>query len=394
MPNATTSGSRIAGDQKFPSIKDFCEHILRCGTPGKQAPSGNLWINGAKLGAYEYYYADSSFTYTEPNPDLGANIYSSTDSTKCFFFVCNGDLTFGTSTPVMRPGTPVVVDGIRQIGKKIHCIYVKGNFSNGSLTSTGAETRLIIGRGSYSTDAINEPIVLMPTPAGQYLYPRTSNINIYNGGLGPTAPLSSAGSFTIFTGTDGYPRTSDVEYTDGLMFFGTGGSGATASDGDLAQGGGGLSSSAWAGGGGGGGSYGRTHYDIQPAYISTIGTNADTIEFKSQTRDVLGGAGTSYGGSYTPNISITDPGTGVTGGSVVVFVTGTMANIDISTAGAAGLDPVGSFVTGGGNSGSGPIFVMAKNVVNCSYQAVGFGGNKGGGNGGCGTILQFTGASF
>ncbi len=395
MPNATTSGSRIAGDQKFPSIKDFCEHILRCGTPGKQAPSGDLWINGAKLGAYEYYYADSSFIYTEPNPDSGENIYASTDSNKCFFFVCNGNLTFGSSVPVMRAGTPVEVSGISQQGKRIHCIYVRGNFSNGSLTSTGEETKRILGRGSSSTDTIDEPIVLMPTPAGPYLYPRTANVNTYNGGVGPAAPFASSGSFAIFAGVDGYPRTNNVEYADGLMFFGTGGSGATASEsGEFAQGGGGVSPTAWGGGGGGGGSFGKAHYDTLPAYKGTYGTDADTWEVKSQTRDVLGGAGVVHGASYTPNVTIDNPQTGITGGSVVVFVTGTMANILISTAGAEAPDPFGSFVVGGGNSGSGPIFVMARSVVNCSYQAVDLGGNKGGGSGGHGTILQFTGASF
>lgn len=394
MPHAPTSGAKIEGDQRFPSIKDFCEHILKYGTEGKQAPSGNLWINGANLGAYEYYYAASSFTYTEPNPDLGANIYSSTDSNKCFFFVCNGNLTFGTSVPIMRPGTPVEVSGVRQIGKKIHCVYVKGNFTNGSLTSTGTTKKTIQGRGSNSTDVISEPITLMPTPAGQYLYPRTAYYSVYGPGQPITGGTFSAGSFTIFVGTDGYPRTSNVQYADGLMFYGTGGSGAASSDAEYAQGGAGLSPTAWGGGGGGGGSYNKIHYGASPAFSSTYGMDADTTEGKSQTKDVLGGAGIVYGASFVPNATLSAPSTGITGGSVVVFVTGTMANIEIETRGATGSDPIGSFITGGGNSGSGPIFVMASNVVNCSYISSGFGGNAYGGNGGYGTVLEFTGASF
>ena len=394
ISSAPTSGARIDGDQRFPSIKDFCEHILKYGIEGKQAPSGNLWINGANLGAYEYYYAASSFTYTEPNPDAGANIYSSTDSNKCFFFVCNGNLTFGTSVAIMRPGTPVEVSGIKQFGKKIHCIYVKGNFSNGSLTSTGTSKKTIQGRGSFSTDVISEPITLMPTPAGQYLYPRTAYYSANGPGLPAYSGNFSAGSFTIFSGTDGYPRTSNVQYTDGLMFYGTGGSGASSSDGEFTQGGAGLSPTAWGGGGGGGGSYNKIHYAATPTFSSTYGTDADTWETKSQTKDVLGGAGVAYGACFNPNVTFTTPSTGITGGSVVIFVTGTMANMEIETRGAVGLDPVGSFITGGGNSGSGPIFVMARNVVNCSYLSSGFGGNESGGNGGFGTVLEFTGASF
>jgi hypothetical protein len=394
MSSAPTSGAKIDGDQRFPSIKDFCEHILKYGIEGKQAPSGNLWINGANLGAYEYYYAASSFTYTEPNPDLGANIYSSTDSNKCFFFVCNGDLTFGYSVPVMRPGTPVEVSGVKQIGKKIHCVYVKGNFSNGSLTSTGESRKLIIGRGSASTDVISEEITLMPTPAGQYLYPRTAYYSSNGPGQPATGPTINTGSFTIVAGGDGYPRTTNVQYSDGLMFYGTGGSGAASSEGEAAQGGAGLPPTAWGGGGGGGGSYNKIHYASNPSFSSTYGTDADTTEIKSQTRDVLGGAGVVYGASFTPNVTLETPSTGLTGGSVVVFVTGTMANIEINTRGATGSDPFGSFVTGGGTSGSGPIFVMAKNVVNCFYIATGIGGSKNGGNGGFGTVLEFTGASF
>lgn len=388
-----SSGAKVEGDQHFPSIKDFCEHILKYGVEGKQAPSGNLWINGANLGAYEYYYAASSFTYTEPNP-VDVNIYSSTDSNKCFFFVCNGDLTFGTSVPVMRPGTTVIVNGIRQIGKKMHCIYVKGNFSNGSLTSTGTSRKTVLGRGSSSTDTISEEITLLPSPAGQYLYPRTAYYSSNGPGLPAYAGTFSAGSFTIFAGTDGYPRTSDVQYLNGLMFYGTGGSGATASSGSYAQAGAGLSPTAWGGGGGGGGAYDVIHSSATPTYSSTYGTSAETSEPKSPTRDVLGGAGVVYGGSYTPNVTLDEPGTGITGGSVVIFVTGTMANMEINTQGASGLGPWGSFVTGGGNSGSGPVFVMAKNVVNCVYLAHGYGGNKDGGNGGYGTVLEFTGASF
>lgn len=395
MPNAPTSGGTVNGDQRFPSIKDFCEYILKYGTEGKQAPTGNLWINGANLGAYEYYFVNSSFSYTEPNP-VDVNIYSSTDSNKCFFFVCNGNLT--VSAPSVLAGTSVEVSGVKQLGKKIHCIYVKGNFTNGTSTSTGASFKSVYGRGSPSTDVITEPIVLMPTPAGQYLYPRTANVTYYNGGNPILAPTLTAGTFAISSGTDGYPRTSTPEYTDGIMFLGTGGSGATSSDYYLSQGGAGLPPTAWGGGGGGGGSFGRVSDDAAPNYRSTYGTNASSTESSAKGgtvyHDTMGGAGIVHGYNIEDDAYFTEATTGVTGGIVVIFVTGVMANIQVRTPGAT--PPIvgyPDYITGGGSSGSGPIFVMAQSVVNCGYTAnTGF--EDGGGRGGYGTVIEFTGPSF
>jgi len=379
MSNAPTSGAKIEGDQKFPSVKDFAEYILKYGELGLQTPTGNLWINGANLGGYEYYYYPNALTYTNPNVFAASNIYSSNDQNKCYFFVCRGNLTLNADM------TTGITDSR---GKKLTCVYVKGNIL------TNGPQRIINSYGSPSTDTVAEPITILPSPAGSYLYPRTSNTPYPNQAY---AFLGVSSPFVIFNGVDGFPRDTNPD-NDGLMYFGNGGSGATSSENNgQSRGGAGLRATPFGGGGGGGGSY---NFESTYAYsnaITTTGSDADQFLNKSgYSDDVIGGAGTTPGANILVSGAVANTPNKYTGGSLSVFCTGTMTNISLVTAGASATSTNvnNGTVTGGGNSGGGPLFLMAKSWTNLSIAT--FAGQTfyGGGIGGAGSGIIFGGVSF
>jgi hypothetical protein len=399
MPNAPTSGGKIEGDQHFPSVKDFAEYILKYGIQGKQTPTGNLWINGANLGGYEYFYFQSSLSITTIETS-GVNTYSSADRNKCYFLVVNGSITMSTG---LRFYTGSLATGVT--GKKLTCVYANGNISNGSLTQTFNDNPYFDFMGSNSTDVITEDITILPTPGGGCQYPRISKIGHPNDAF---APNINSSVFTSAPGTNGLSGNSggSVPFPEGKLFFGNGGSGMSSSiDSNTGQGSAGLRATAFGGGGGGGGAHAIIH-DLAGGLLSsyTEGSFAKSIETGSkggETVTVTGGGGIPQGSSIDPAPSRIVAGTVVsrTGGSGVVFARGIIANISYVSAGgqAPGSNGSSNQFVGGGGSGGGPVFAMCQSSVGLATNTTGgigglaYGSNYGGG-GGTGSFVSFTGA--
>jgi len=400
MPNAPTSGGKIEGDQHFPSVKDFAEYILKFGTAGKQTPTGNLWINGANLGAYEYYYSASSLSITTMET-AGVNTFSSADRNKCFFLVVNGNISLNQG---LKFYTGSSTSGVT--GKKLTCIYANGNIWNGALTPTYTSNPYFDFMGSDSTDVITEDITVLPSAGGGLLYPRISKTGVSSTAV---SYLVNSSAFTSVSGNNGgNGNTGSVPPVDGKLFFGNGGSGMSASENNNAgRGSAGLKATAFGGGGGGGGSHGVIHSlqnGLNDPYVS--GSYADTYEASLKggpITTVTGGGGIPQGSSIDPSPSriISTSVESRTGGSGIVFARGVIANISFVSVGGkapSSNESSGLFV-GGGGSGAGPVFTMCQYFVQLATNTGGgsggyaFGTTSGGG-GGTGSFVGFEGAYF
>ena len=401
MPNAPTSGGKVEGDQHFPSVKDFAEYILKFGIAGKQAPTGNLWINGANLGTYEYYYSASSLSITTMETS-GVNAYSSTDRSKCFFLVVNGNISLNQG---LRFYTGSLTSGVT--GKKLTCIYANGNIWNGALTPTYTGNPYFDFMGSDSTDVITEDVTILPTPGGDCLYPRIAKTGYTNNAISSSINSSAFTSINGNNGTSGNFGGS-VPFPEGKLYFGNGGSGmSSSSNNNTGQGSAGFSATAFGGGSGGGGAYGVIH-DLAGGLIAPqiAGSFAKSVETGSkggETITVTGGAGIPQGSSVDPAPSRIVAGTltSRTGGSGIVFARGTIANISYVSVGgeAPGSNGSSASFVGGGGGGGGPVFAMCQSSISLAINTGGGGGGTAygtlyGGAGGTGSFVSFTEAFF
>lgn len=404
LPNAPTSGATIEGDQRFPSVKDFAEYILKFGVAGKQAPTGNLWINGANLGAYEYYYSASSLSVTTMET-AGVNTYSSADRNKCFFLVVNGSISLSPNLEFYTGSSTT-----NSKGKKLTCVYANGNISNGSLVNGSTfDYSSFSFDGSTSTSEIAEDVTIMSSPAGQYLYPRISKTAYpYDA----SANYISSASFASTEGNS--PPSMLTPDADGKMYFGNGGSGMSASDGGVGSiGSAGFRATAFGGGGGGGGALSFTHYNYTGGTTvgGSSGLSIETGSKGGETITVVGGGGMPQGSTIDPAPTRINSQVSRVGGSGIIFAKGLMVNISIySTGGSApqnGNYPNPASFVGGGGAGGGIVFVMAQQELSSySYGSTSSiantnGGSgsivtatKRGGNGGAGAIMKFYGAYF
>ena len=397
MPNTPTSGGKVEGDQHFPSVKDFAEYILKYGIQGKQAPTGNLWINGANLGAYEYFYFQSSLSITTMETS-GVNTYSSADRSKCFFLVVNGSISLSAG---LRFYTGSLATGVT--GKKLTCIYANGNITNGSLTPSYSNNPYFDFMGSDSSDVVTEDITILPTPGGNCLYPRIAKTGYTSDAI---SPMIFSSAFTSVNGNSGMSGNSggSVPFPEGKMFFGNGGSGMSSSiDNTNGQGSAGFKATAFGGGSGGGGAHAIIH-DLASGLIAPLiaGSFAKSVETGSkggETITVTGGAGIPQGSSIDPAPSRIVAGTLVsrTGGSGIVFARGTIANISYVSAGgdAPGSNGSSASFVGGGGSGGGPVFAMCQSSISLAINTGGGGGGEAygtlrGGSGGTGSFVSFT----
>jgi hypothetical protein len=397
MPNAPTSGGSVEGDQHFPSVKDFAEYILKFGIAGKQAPTGNLWINGANLGAYEYYYSASSLSITTMETS-GVNTYSSTDRSKCFFLVVNGDIS-------LSPGLYFYTGSLNAdiVGKKLTCIYANGNISNGSLVSGGGIAGFYF-HGSNSTDQPAEDITIISSPAGAYYYPRIAKTG---DATYAQAQYIVSSAYSSTEGTQ--PPSKRSPSADGKMFFGNGGSGMSASENSVGGiGSAGFRATAWGGGGGGGGSYSVIH-TYQNSGVGVAGSHGESAENPNgkvgTTITVTGGGGMPQGNSLdiSPTRIYGYSLVSRVGGSGIVFARGAIANIYFSATGGRAPDNnnynnAPQFV-GSGGSGGGLIFYMAQSVVSSNANTDPGSGSTvnsilSGGNGAQGAVIGFEEAYF
>lgn len=369
--NYTSSGCTVDGDQYHPTIKDFCEFLLRNGTRNSlQSPTGNLYINGINIGTYEYeVYAGTTITTSY---DRGG-----ADENKNYFLISSAGITIN-NTITLGPSTT-------NKAKRLFVVYSVGDIVAASgvgyiqnkapLTEFSSEISIIYGSIGGT---------------GLYHFPRLAPSPYTYGGESIQISTSPR---TIVSGSAGQPTSSTPVFygSDGIMHGGNGGSGAASSGGGSFAGSGvGQYGSSIGGGGGGGGAF--DSYANQTRAIDHSGGNAASFADDGKGNPVYstsGGGGTDIGTSMPKAGGDTLTNGTLSGGAVVVFSTGSTSTIfEIRTTGGSASTYASSPFVSGGGSGGGPIFLMSTSATSTSFSSAGGAGGSNGGPGGQGITLR------
>jgi len=366
--NSPTSGCSVAGDQYFPTIKDFCEFLLANGTRSSlQSPSGNLYINGINIGEYEYeVYNGISIS---SNYDRGG-----ANENKNYFLISSAGITINDNI-TLGPSTA-------NKAKRLFVIYsvgiIGGNNNLGKIANkaplTEFSSHISVIYGSVGGTGLYHHARLIPNPIG--------------GGGNSTSASSSPR--IIIGGNRGLPETSVRAGTDGTMYPGNGGSGAlSAGLGAFAQSGAGQFASSIGGGGGGAGAYDEVAGSGQG--IDHSGGNAAVFSINKgePVYSTSGGGGTNIGTSVAKDGGDTLTNGTVSGGAVIIFCTGaTNSLFEVATTGGSASTYASSPYVSGGGSGGGPLFIMSTNATSTTCITNGGDAGANGGIGGVGILIR------
>lgn len=265
---------------------------------------GTLTINGNAIGSYDYTVKNGNQTVSSFN---ASDWFTSTQDTRSALIVVNGNLTINSGQTF-----------IPSVRKLFTCIYVNGNLTlNGSISMSA--------RGANHSGTGN---------SGGYVLEQ--DIRLING------------TYSSVTN----PQIPAVS---------TGGAGACGAGGDGGHGSGtwgvGANGTCFGGGPGGGG---PPNYVAAPTYRGGVGgLSYENPDGLADPNTYGSGAGNPGGAGSRPQAA------SGTGGTLIVFVKGTLSGSGTFTAvGATGGDgssigPARRFSHGGGGSGGGSINIIA-----------------------------------
>ena len=330
---------------------------------------GTLTVNSLGLNNYDYVVKQGNTTISSFIPE---EWFTNTEDSAAALIVVKGNLTVNSGITF----TP-------QVRKLFTCIWVQGNLTvNGtiSMTARGASTNLL-------TNTNNTIRIIDGT------YSSVTNPEVpANGGAGGAAFTSTASNTPGNNGSNGSNGGTGGGGSGGkyLVTVGTGGAGASGSAFSGGPGGGGSNSGTATSGGANGGVGGRSD--------SVGGGNASG-----------GGAGnpggrSARGGSATYSGLASLDGYFGTGGTLIIFVTGTLSGTGtISSNGSQGGGLAGSSIGAGGGSGGGSVTILCSSGSVSQVSATGGARGVGyepsgvyfsdGGLGGNGTSRTLTGFS-
>ena len=309
---------------------------------------GTLTINSNAIGSYDYTVKNGNQTVSSFS---ASDWFTSTEDTRSSLIVVNGNLTINsgqTFTPSVR--------------KLFTCIYVNGNLTvNGSISMSQ--------RGANHS------------------------------GSGNSGGLVTEQDIRLINGT--YSSVTNPQ----IPAVSTGGAGGTGAGGDGGHGSGtwgvGANGTCFGGGSAGGG---PPSYVAAPTYRGGVGGESyEYFDGLADPNTYGSGAGNPGGAGSRPQAS------SGTGGTLIVFVRGTLSGSGTFTAvGAAGgsgssIGPARRFSHGGGGSGGGSINIIATtDSSSTTMSAVGGAGGPGdsigsgggysdpGSNGATGTARKLT----
>lgn len=298
---------------------------------------GTLTVNSLGLNNYDYVVKQGSTTVSS---FVAEDWFTNTEDSAAALIVVKGNLTINAGI-TFQP----------HVRKLFTCIWVQGNLTvNGTITMTA--------RGA-STNALTNPNNTIRIITGTY----SSVTN-------PEVPSSGGSGGAAFTSTtSGTPGNNGSAGSGG----GTGGGGSGGKYLSTAgTGGAGASGSAFSGGAGGGGSNSGT--------ATSGGANGGA----GGRSDSVGGGNASGGGAGNPGGRSARQGSATyagipsldgyfgTGGTLIIFVTGTLSGTGtVSSNGSQGGGATGSSIGGGGGSGAGSVTILCSSGSVTQVSAAG-----------------------
>lgn len=330
---------------------------------------GTLTVNSLGLNNYDYVVKQGNTTLSSFTPE---EWFTNTEDSSAALVVVKGNLTINSGTTF----TP-------HVRKLFTCLWVQGNLTvNGTITMTA--------RGA-STNSLTNPNNTIRIITGTYSSVTNPEVPA-SGGAGGAAFTSNSSNTPGNSGSNGSAGGTGGGGSGGkyLQTSGTAGAGASGSAFSGGPGGGGSNSGTATSGGANGGAGGRSD--------SVGGGNASA-----------GGAGNPGGrsarsGSATFSGLAAHDGYFGTGGTLIIFVTGTLSGTGtISSNGSQGGGLVSSCIGAGGGSGGGSVTILCNS--GSVSQVTATGGARGigyepsgiyysdGGLGGNGTARTLTGFS-
>ena len=321
-----------------PSMHEAMKFIINGGySQNTPTAGGTLSINSLGLNNYDYVVKSGDTTVSSFNPE---EWFTNTEDSSAALIVVKGNLTINSGI-TFQP----------HVRKLFTCIWVNGNLTvNGTLTMSA--------RGA-STNSLPNP---------------NNTIRIINGSYSsitnPEVPSNGGSGGATFTSTNsGTPGNNGSDGFSGAT--GGGGSGGKYLQ-TSGTAGAGSSGTAFSGGTGGGGSNSGT---------ATAGANNGGSGGRS---DSIGGGNASGGGAGNPGGRSSRAGSGNvtgipaldgyfgTGGTLIIFVTGTVSGSGtISSNGSQGGGVTGSSIGGGGGSGGGSVNILCNTGSVTTLQANG-----------------------
>ena len=284
---------------------------------------GTLTINGNVIGSYDYTVKNGNQTVSS---FTASDWFTSTQDTRSALIVVNGNLTINSGQTF-----------IPSVRKLFTCIYVNGDLTlNGSISMSQ--------RGANHS------------------------------GTGNSGGLTTEQDIRLINGT--YSSVTNPQ----IPAVSTGGAGGTGAGGDGGHGSGtwgvGANGTCFGGGSAGGG---PPNYVDPPTYRGGVGgLSYEYFDGNADKNTYGSGAGNPGGAGSRPQASAG------TGGTLIVFVKGTLSGSGTFTAvGAAGgsgssIGPAQRFSHGGGGSGGGSINIIATtDSSSTTMSAVGGAGGPG-----------------
>jgi hypothetical protein len=362
----TLTGVSVSQTSMYDVMKQIINGGYRQNVP---TVGGALTVNSLGLNNYDYVVKQGNTTVSSFTSE---EWFTNTEDSAAALIVVNGNLTIDAGV-TFQPS----------VRKLFTCIWVQGNLTvNGTITMTA--------RGA-STNSLTNPNNTIRIITGTY----SSVTN-------PEVPSGGGAGGAAFTGSSG-PGNSGSNGSNGgtggggsggkyLVTSGTGGAGASGSAFSGGAGGGGANSGTATSGGANGGAGGRSD--------SVGGGNASG----GGAGNPGGRSGRSGDSAYTGNSTL--DGYFGTGGTLIIFVTGTLSGTGtISSNGSQGGGVTGASIGGGGGSGAGSVTILCSSGSVTQVSATGGARGLGyetntsgtfysdGGAGGNGTARTLTGFS-
>lgn len=332
-------------------------------SPATDTPTegDTLTINGESLGSFDYHVVKEDTVVSSFDSD---DWFTTDEDSKSAFIVVDGDLTIN-SGQVFKPSKRKLFAAIYVTGT----LTVEGEIS---MSARGADH-------SAATGSNVTAVAIKIAPDGTY--------GAVTDPVVPAAGGSGGAQVSVSTPTNGNAGSAGAS-------GGTGGGGSGSKAEDMSGvGGAGAAGTSFSGGSGGGAG---ARIGTGSAGASDGGPGGDGDNAGLSNRGAGGGAGNPGGsGAATPGATAEDGGDG-TGGTLFVFVEGSLTGTGaVTAAGSAGGDSggTGSPQGGGGGSGGGHVTVMyGSDSSSITPAASGGAGGDGdqvdGGAGGAGTARK------
>ena len=331
------------GNQSETSLHSLVEKMatgLSNNVPSSTSSPGTLSINSISLGNYEYSLFSSPVTIS--SGWTPSTYFSTTKDTTSSFVIVDGNLTIDSGQTFIPPDRKLFL-----------CLYVKGNVTvNGSISMT-ARGANHSGGGNSGGLVTEGNILVIPGTVTDHT----------NGGTVTNFTMSGtggAGASPQTTGTAVQPNcnlrvgtVTPAPSSGPTVSTGGGGAGSLANPAGSTSGVG-APGTCFSGGAGGGGCNGSG--------TSTAGT----------PRGGAGGPaaglnGNNGGGAGNPGGSGTYTGSTGTGGTLIIFATGTISGTGSIISNGSNGGGVGVFPTaGGGGSGGGCVVLISSTSASTS----------------------------